>query len=133
MTAFRGVLRKAACGTLAALARHDRFPGWRRRCVCDRHLGLPDPGHRPADDRSQRRCPGDRVAGDDAVAANSFQGSGTVTRTTITPTRVVGTFTFTAPGVLTSTFPATKTVMQGEFDVRSEEHTSELQSPVHLV
>jgi uncharacterized protein DUF6252 len=50
-------------------------------------------------------------------AANSFQGSGSVTLTLITATRAVGTFTLTAPAVSASTFPATKTVTSGAFDV----------------
>ena len=50
-------------------------------------------------------------------SANSFQGAGTVTLTVVTATRVVGSFSFTAQAVTASTFPASKTVTSGEFDV----------------
>jgi hypothetical protein len=49
--------------------------------------------------------------------SNGQQGSGTVTLTTLTATRVVGTFTFTAPLFGTVGPPATRTVTSGKFDV----------------
>jgi hypothetical protein len=50
-------------------------------------------------------------------AAGNLLGSGSVTLTLVTATRAVGTFAFTAPAVSASTFPATKTVTSGAFDV----------------
>lgn len=43
--------------------------------------------------------------------------SGTVTVTTASPTRVAGTFAFTAVATIAGTSPATRTVMNGAFDV----------------
>ncbi|HVT40390.1 MAG TPA: hypothetical protein VHE78_15210 [Gemmatimonadaceae bacterium] len=49
--------------------------------------------------------------------ANSFGGSGTITLTTVTSNRVVGTFTFTAKALVSSVTPATRLVTSGQFDV----------------
>ena len=49
--------------------------------------------------------------------ANSFQGSGSVTLTTLTATRAAGTFTFTAPALTAGSSPSTRVVTSGVFDV----------------
>jgi hypothetical protein len=49
--------------------------------------------------------------------SNGQQGSGSVTLATLTASRVVGTFTFTAPLFGTVGPPATRTVTSGTFDV----------------
>ena len=51
-------------------------------------------------------------------AGLSKGGTGNVTITTLTATRAVGTFVFTAPGSTASTTPATRVVTSGTFDVR---------------
>jgi len=44
-------------------------------------------------------------------------GTGTVTVATVTANHVVGTFSFTAQGLVASTTPATRQVTAGTFDV----------------
>ena len=51
-------------------------------------------------------------------AGLTYGGTGTVSVTTLTSTRVVGTFSFTAPGATAGTTPATRTLASGTFDVR---------------
>jgi hypothetical protein len=51
-------------------------------------------------------------------AGLTYGGNGTVSVTTLTSTRAVGTFSFTAPGATAGTTPATRTLASGTFDVR---------------
>lgn len=49
--------------------------------------------------------------------ASDTMGSGTITVTTLTATRVAGTFSFTAPAQMAGTVPPTMAVTSGAFDV----------------
>ena len=49
--------------------------------------------------------------------ANSFQGSGSVTLTTLTANRATGTFTFSAPALGAGSTPSPRVVTSGVFDV----------------
>ena len=49
--------------------------------------------------------------------ANSFQGSGTITVSTLTATGASGTFSYTAPLTSTTGTPATRVVTNGTFNV----------------
>lgn len=50
-------------------------------------------------------------------SANSFQGSGTITVTTLTAAGASGTFSYTAPLATGSGTPATRVVTAGSFDI----------------
>jgi hypothetical protein len=50
--------------------------------------------------------------------ASNFQGSGSVTLTTLTANRATGTFTFTAPALTAGSTPSPRVVTAGQFDVR---------------
>jgi hypothetical protein len=49
--------------------------------------------------------------------ATNFQGSGNVTLTNVSATRVVGTFAFTGPSLTAGATPATRAITSGVFDV----------------
>ena len=49
--------------------------------------------------------------------ANSFQGSGSVTITSLTANRATGTFAFTAPALIAGSTPSPRVVTSGVFDV----------------
>jgi len=53
----------------------------------------------------------------DAWSASGDQGSGTITVTTLSSTRVAGTFSFTAPRSNGAGDPATRTVTEGTFNL----------------
>lgn len=52
-----------------------------------------------------------------AWSASNFQGSGSVTLTTLTANRATGTFTFTAPALIAGSTPSPRVVTAGQFDV----------------
>jgi hypothetical protein len=71
---------------------------------------------------TQTISPGTIVSGSLAIGALTWKagpgtGTGSVTVTTATANHVVGTFNFTAQGIVATTTPATRQVTAGTFDV----------------
>jgi hypothetical protein len=71
---------------------------------------------------TQNISPGTIVSGSLTIGSLMWKagpgtGTGTVTVTTSTANRVVGTFSFTAQGIVASTTPATRQITAGTFDV----------------
>ena len=60
---------------------------------------------------------GSVTAGTMSWSASKFQGSGTVTLTTLTANRATGTFSFTAPALTAGSTPSPRVVTAGQFDV----------------
>jgi hypothetical protein len=71
---------------------------------------------------TQTISPGTIVSGSLTIGALTWKagpgtGTGSVTVTTATANHVVGTFSFTAQGIVASTTPATRQITAGTFDV----------------
>jgi hypothetical protein len=58
------------------------------------------------------------TAGTMSWSASNFQGTGSVTLTTLTANRATGTFQFSAPALTAGSTPSPRVVTSGAFDVR---------------